>query len=86
MIHSRGNKKRLLILFRPFLGGVLAHPADRWHDTLGTIQFLKNYPYFLPCFAAGIVPILCFLLALVGLKEASCHVQYAVLVLIAMSM
>jgi hypothetical protein len=73
MIPPQGNKKRLLILFRPFLGGVLARPADRWPDALGKIEFLKYYPYFLPCFAAGLVPILCFLLALVGLKEASCH-------------
>ncbi|KAK2467254.1 hypothetical protein APHAL10511_000803 [Amanita phalloides] len=53
----------------PILGGLLSQPAIRWPETLGKITYLKNHPYFLPCFAAAMIAFLTYLGALVGLQE-----------------
>ena len=53
----------------PIIGGVLSRPADQWPDTLGHIPYLKNHPYFLPCFVASLIAFLTFSIALIGLKE-----------------
>jgi len=41
----------------PMIGGVLSHPVDRWPEILGKIAVFCNHPYFLPCFAAAVVPL-----------------------------
>ncbi|KAH9038633.1 MFS general substrate transporter [Lactarius hengduanensis] len=33
----------------PMIGGALSRPAERYPNTFGNSEFLKKYPYFLPC-------------------------------------
>ncbi|KAI0244144.1 hypothetical protein L0F63_001160 [Massospora cicadina] len=40
----------------PVLGGFLTHPAENFPQLFGNVQFLKDYPYFLPC---GVTSFLC---------------------------
>ncbi|KAL0056896.1 hypothetical protein AAF712_016489, partial [Marasmius tenuissimus] len=58
----------------PVLGGLLANPGTRWPNTFGKFPFFYEYPYFLPCAAAGLFPFVCFISAFVGLKES--HPSY----------
>ncbi|KAK1235353.1 hypothetical protein PQX77_001426 [Marasmius sp. AFHP31] len=58
----------------PVLGGLLANPATRWPNTFGKFPFFYEYPYFLPCAAAGLFSFMCFVSAFVGLKES--HPSY----------
>ncbi|KAJ6557545.1 major facilitator superfamily multidrug-resistance, DHA1 sub-family [Mycena capillaripes] len=53
----------------PFMGGVLANPAQRWPDTLGKIELLRIHPYFLPCAVAASIAFMSFAFAFVGLRE-----------------
>ncbi|KIK60237.1 hypothetical protein GYMLUDRAFT_43977 [Collybiopsis luxurians FD-317 M1] len=53
----------------PALGGILADPATTWPHIFGKISFFKEYPWFLPCFAAGLLAFVAFLLSSWGLKE-----------------
>ncbi|KAF9062513.1 major facilitator superfamily domain-containing protein [Rhodocollybia butyracea] len=53
----------------PALGGILADPASRWPDIFGKFTFFQEYPWFLPCFTAGLLAFLAFLLSLWGLRE-----------------
>ncbi|KAF9050905.1 major facilitator superfamily domain-containing protein [Rhodocollybia butyracea] len=55
----------------PALGGILASPATRWPKIFGKFAFFHNYPYFLPCAAAGCLAFIAFLFAYLGLKESS---------------
>ena len=34
----------------PILGGFLSNPTEKYPNVFGSFQFLKNNPYFLPCF------------------------------------
>ncbi|KAJ7183241.1 major facilitator superfamily multidrug-resistance, DHA1 sub-family [Mycena filopes] len=52
----------------PLIGGLLANPTTRW-PVLGNFETLKNHPYFLPCLVAGVIALVSFALAFVGLKE-----------------
>jgi hypothetical protein len=51
------------------IGGTLSHPADRWPGTLGKISVFRDYPYFLPCLAAAMVPLSAFVFTMLFLKE-----------------
>ncbi|KIK60211.1 hypothetical protein GYMLUDRAFT_226269 [Collybiopsis luxurians FD-317 M1] len=51
------------------LGGVLVDPARTWPFIFGKISFFERYPWFLPCFAAGLLPFCAFALSCWGLKE-----------------
>ncbi|KAJ7284430.1 major facilitator superfamily multidrug-resistance, DHA1 sub-family [Mycena rebaudengoi] len=53
----------------PLIGGTLANPAAHWPNSLGKIDFLREYPYFLPCFVAGLLAFLAFVTAFLALKE-----------------
>ncbi|KAF9075117.1 major facilitator superfamily domain-containing protein [Rhodocollybia butyracea] len=55
----------------PALGGVLASPATRWPETFGKFAFFHDYPYFLPCAAAGCLAFVAFFFGYLGLKESS---------------
>ncbi|KAF9526686.1 hypothetical protein CPB83DRAFT_448678 [Crepidotus variabilis] len=33
----------------PIIGGLLARPADRFPNIFGNSEFMRKYPYFLPC-------------------------------------
>src|SRR6266540_4705167 len=37
------------------IGGYLSNPVDKYPDIFGNCTFLKEYPYFLPCFVAALV-------------------------------
>ena len=63
----------------PFIGGLLARPADEWPDTLGRIGYLKAHPYFLPCFAVAVIAFFSFLSAFVLLKEVNHPSLFAIL-------
>ncbi|CAK5274419.1 unnamed protein product [Mycena citricolor] len=54
---------------RPFIGGVLEHPATKWPNTMGKIEFLRNNPYFLPCAAASAIALFSFIVGFIGLRE-----------------
>ncbi|KAF9009604.1 major facilitator superfamily multidrug-resistance, DHA1 sub-family [Cyathus striatus] len=56
-------------IIAPTMGGVLTAPAERWPNTLGKIALLREHPYFLPCFAAGMLALTSFTISFVGLKE-----------------
>ncbi|EGG11782.1 uncharacterized protein MELLADRAFT_90794 [Melampsora larici-populina 98AG31] len=53
----------------PVMGGYLAQPAEQYPSLFGEITFLKNYPYFLPCFVAGSTNALAVLLGFIYLEE-----------------
>ena len=53
---------------RPFIGGVLSRPQDRW-PILFSDPFWGEYPYFLPCLATAAYSFLSFSLAAIFLKE-----------------
>ncbi|KZP23804.1 MFS general substrate transporter [Athelia psychrophila] len=53
----------------PLIGGLLARPAERWPETMGTVPFFTTYPYFLPCMVAACVAVSAFILAACLLKE-----------------
>ncbi|KIK60236.1 hypothetical protein GYMLUDRAFT_244664 [Collybiopsis luxurians FD-317 M1] len=51
------------------LGGVLADPARTWPHVFGKIWFFEQYPWFLPCFAAGLLAFYAFALSSWGFKK-----------------
>ncbi|KAG0143425.1 hypothetical protein CROQUDRAFT_661218 [Cronartium quercuum f. sp. fusiforme G11] len=53
----------------PMIGGYLAQPAEQYPELFGNIVFLKAYPYFLPCFIAGLTNLLAVLLGFFYLEE-----------------
>ncbi|KAH9934807.1 MFS general substrate transporter [Fomitopsis serialis] len=52
----------------PLLGGTFSNPADRF-PSLFDYDFLREYPYFLPCFVAGCLSICGALLVYLFLEE-----------------
>ncbi|KIO21446.1 hypothetical protein M407DRAFT_15815 [Tulasnella calospora MUT 4182] len=38
----------------PLIGGTLSHPAERYPAIFGSYDFLKDRPYFLPCFISSL--------------------------------
>ena len=59
----------VIMISSPIIGGVFSSPAVRWPDTLGKLAYLRDHPYFLPCFISSVLAFVAFLGALVGLKE-----------------
>jgi hypothetical protein len=59
---------------RPFIGGVLARPQDRWPNVFSH-PFWAEFPYFLPCLACAAYALFSFVMAAVFLKEVGCHPQ-----------
>ncbi|KAI9513009.1 MFS general substrate transporter [Russula earlei] len=51
------------------IGGSLSRPAERFPDTFGNSEFLKKYPYFLPCAVTGSLSALTWVITLVSLQE-----------------
>ncbi|KAH9815534.1 hypothetical protein DFH28DRAFT_1164595 [Melampsora americana] len=39
----------------PIIGGLLEHPAENYPAIFGSVQFFKDYPYFLPCSVASFI-------------------------------
>ncbi|KAG1734810.1 major facilitator superfamily domain-containing protein [Suillus lakei] len=55
----------------PLIGGVLARPADRFPNVFGGSEFLKKYPYFLPCAVPATVSALTWIVVFLYLKETT---------------
>jgi len=53
----------------PTFGGVLADPSARWPHIFGRFPLFTEFPWFLPCFAAGLLAFLAFIFSYWGLKE-----------------
>jgi len=53
----------------PMIGGYLAQPTKQYPALFGNIEFLASYPYFLPCFIAGITNLLAVVLGFFYLEE-----------------
>ncbi|KAK1226811.1 hypothetical protein PQX77_010218 [Marasmius sp. AFHP31] len=51
------------------MGGLLADPAKTWPNVFGKVQLFIDYPFFLPCFVAGLYAFLTFIIPLFGLRE-----------------
>ncbi|KAF8071615.1 member of major facilitator superfamily multidrug-resistance, DHA1 sub-family [Lyophyllum atratum] len=53
----------------PMIGGYLSRPSERFPDVFGQIEFLKSFPYFLPCIVPVLVTIVAWLVTFFFLKE-----------------
>ena len=51
------------------IGGLLARPADRFPRLFGRNEFLKKYPYFLPCAVPATFSVMASVLTILFLKE-----------------
>ncbi|PPQ68704.1 hypothetical protein CVT25_012105 [Psilocybe cyanescens] len=53
----------------PIIGGSLARPAERFPTLFGNNEFLKKYPYFLPCAVPATFSALAWVVTFLFLKE-----------------
>ena len=53
----------------PIIGGMLSRPADRFPELFGENEFLKKYPYFLPCAVPATFTILVWIITFFFLEE-----------------
>ncbi|KAG5350892.1 hypothetical protein C0989_008863 [Termitomyces sp. Mn162] len=53
----------------PLIGGSLARPAERFPELFGNNDFLKKYPYFLPCAVPATYTAIAWLITFLCLKE-----------------
>ncbi|KZV74592.1 MFS general substrate transporter [Peniophora sp. CONT] len=53
----------------PAIGGWLSRPAERYPDVFGHSDFLKKYPYFLPCAVPATFTAFAWLITFVYFKE-----------------
>jgi len=51
------------------IGGMLSRPADRFPTLFGNSEFLKKYPYFLPCAVPATLSVIAWGLTFLFLKE-----------------
>ena len=51
------------------VGGSLSRPTERFPDIFGNSEFLRNYPYFLPCAVPASFAAIAWLLTFVYLRE-----------------
>jgi MFS family permease len=58
----------------PLIGGELARPADRFPNIFGNSEFLKEYPYFLPCAVPATASALSWIVIFLYLKEVCCPI------------
>jgi len=57
------------MILGPMIGGYLAQPTKQYPALFGNVEFLASYPYFLPCFIAGITNLLAVVLGVFYLEE-----------------
>ncbi|KAF8235749.1 member of major facilitator superfamily multidrug-resistance, DHA1 sub-family [Tricholoma matsutake] len=55
----------------PIIGGSLSRPADRFPSLFGNNEFLKKYPYFLPCAVPATYTALAWVITFLFLKETN---------------
>ncbi|KAF5359319.1 hypothetical protein D9756_003039 [Leucocoprinus leucothites] len=53
----------------PIIGGSLSRPAERFPSLFGNNEFLKKYPYFLPCAVPATYTLFAWLITYLLLKE-----------------
>ncbi|KAF8501373.1 member of major facilitator superfamily multidrug-resistance, DHA1 sub-family [Russula emetica] len=53
----------------PMIGGSLSRPTERFPDIFGNSEFLRNYPYFLPCAVSATFSAFAWFLTFVFLRE-----------------
>ncbi|KAG8895641.1 hypothetical protein FRC01_012271, partial [Tulasnella sp. 417] len=53
----------------PLIGGTLSHPAERYPKIFGNYDFLKDRPYFLPCFISSLISCFSITIAYFFLEE-----------------
>ncbi|KAF8217566.1 major facilitator superfamily domain-containing protein [Mycena galopus ATCC 62051] len=53
----------------PIIGGLFSNPEERWPNSFGKIQILRDNPYLLPCATVGFLSLSFFFFGLVALKE-----------------
>jgi len=51
------------------IGGLLSRPADRFPDLFGESEFLKKYPYFLPCAVPATFTLVVWVVTFLFLEE-----------------
>lgn len=54
------------------IGGALSHPAERFPGLFRDSEFLKTYPYFLPCAVPATFSIIAWIVTYLYLKEVNC--------------
>ncbi|KAI9272620.1 major facilitator superfamily domain-containing protein [Phascolomyces articulosus] len=59
------------IIASPALGGYLCNPVERFPGLFGGNAFLKEYPYFLPCFVSSLGSLFGFFIGYFYLKESN---------------
>lgn len=69
------NLQALGTIIGPMIGGYLAQPAEQYPEMFGNWPFLKAYPYFLPCFVAGMTNVSAVILGFIYLEEVR-HIVY----------
>ncbi|KAJ3568221.1 hypothetical protein NP233_g5856 [Leucocoprinus birnbaumii] len=57
----------------PIIGGSLSRPAERFPTLFGNNEFLKKYPYFLPCAVPATYTLLAWIVTYLLLKETVKH-------------
>ncbi|KIL59877.1 hypothetical protein M378DRAFT_965882 [Amanita muscaria Koide BX008] len=57
----------------PIIGGSLSRPAERFPRLFGNNEFLKKYPYFLPCAVPATFTAVAWLITFIFLKETVKH-------------
>ncbi|KAJ7352349.1 member of major facilitator superfamily multidrug-resistance, DHA1 sub-family [Mycena albidolilacea] len=55
----------------PIIGGSLARPAERFPELFGDNQFLRKYPYFLPCAIPATFSLVAWVVTLLFLEETA---------------
>ncbi|KAK7461942.1 hypothetical protein VKT23_008374 [Stygiomarasmius scandens] len=53
----------------PMIGGALARPAEQFPNVFGNSEFLKKYPYFLPCAVPATFSAIAWIVTFLFLKE-----------------
>ncbi|KAG8961327.1 hypothetical protein FRC00_012571 [Tulasnella sp. 408] len=53
----------------PLIGGLLAHPAERYPKVFGKFELLRRKPFFLPCFVSSILTLLSITSTILFLNE-----------------
>ncbi len=55
----------------PIIGGALSRPAEQFPDLFGNSEFLKEYPYFLPCAIPATFSAIAWVVTYLYLKETA---------------
>ncbi|KAJ3223538.1 hypothetical protein HDU81_009132 [Chytriomyces hyalinus] len=64
-------------IFGPMVGGCLSNPVKQFPGWFGGCPFLKENPYFLPCFLSACVSLIGFVVGLLFLEETNEKVKSA---------